>query len=97
MHEFDLLLNKINDEFPICSIVTGHLIARCSSWWKNSFTNIAGQEIDSLTSSAGYIQIIDKPIHVVNNSICIEPYIFYKQKYNFKSWGRFYDFREMLT
>ena len=32
-----------------------------------------GQEIDSLTSSAGYKQIIDKPTRVVNNSMsCID-------------------------
>ena len=28
---FDLLLNKINDEFLICSIATGDFNARCSS------------------------------------------------------------------
>ena len=62
---FDLLLNTINDEFPICSILTGYFNARSPSWWKN--------EIDSLTSLAGYAQIIDKPTHVVNNSMsCID-------------------------
>ena len=29
----------------------------------------AGQEIESLTSSAGYKQIIDKSTHVINNSM----------------------------
>ena len=70
---FDLLLNNINDEFPICSIFTGEFNARCSGWWKNDITNTPGQEIDSLTSSAGYAQIIDKPTHVSNNSMsCID-------------------------
>ena len=41
--------------------------------WKNDITNSVGQELDSLTSSAGYSQIIDKPIHIVNNSMsCID-------------------------
>ena len=35
--------------------------------------NTTGQEIDSLTLSAGYKQIIDKPAHVTNNSMsCID-------------------------
>ena len=51
-HDENLLLNNINDEFPICSIVTGDFNARYSSWWKNDITNTPGQEINSLTSSA---------------------------------------------
>ena len=37
--------------------------------WKNYITNSVVQELDSLTSSAGYSQIIDKPTHIVNNSM----------------------------
>ena len=70
---FDLLFNNINDEFLVCSIVTGDFNTRCSSWWKNDITNTPGQEIDFLSSSAGYTKIIDKPTHVVNNSMpCID-------------------------
>ena len=69
---FDLL-NNLNDEFPICSIVTGDFNARCSSWWKNDITNTPCQGIDSLASSSGYEQVIDKPTHVVSNSMsCID-------------------------
>ena len=47
--------------------------ARCSRWWKNDINNPARQEIESLTSSAGYKQIIGKPTHVINNSVsCID-------------------------
>ena len=31
---FDILLNNINDELPLCSIVTGDFNARCSRWKK---------------------------------------------------------------
>ena len=52
----------------------------------------------TLISSTGYAQIIDKPNHVVNNSMsCIDLYILYKQKYNFKSWSWCYDFWEMSS
>ena len=50
---FYILLSNINDELPLCSIVTGDFNARCSSWWKNDITNLEGQELDSLTLSAG--------------------------------------------
>ena len=47
--------------------------ARCTNWWKDDITNSAGREIASLTSSAGYTKIIDKPTHVINNSMsCID-------------------------
>ena len=71
--DFDIALNKMNDELPLCSIVTGDFNARCSRWWKNDITNLQGQELDSLTLSAGYNQIIDKPTHVINTYIsCID-------------------------
>ena len=53
---FDILLNNINDELPLYSIVTGNFNARCSRWWENDITNLQGQELDSLTLSAGYNQ-----------------------------------------
>ena len=47
--------------------------ARCSRWLKNDITNLGGQELDSLTLSAGYNQIIDKPTHVINTYMsCID-------------------------
>ena len=68
--KFDLLLSKINDEFPLCSVITGDFNAPCSRWWKNDITNLTGEEIETLTSSAGgYAQIIDKPTHIINNSM----------------------------
>ena len=71
--KFDILLRQINDEFPLCSIVTGDFNARCTNWRKDDITNSTGREIASLTSSAGYTQIIDKPTHVISNSVsCID-------------------------
>ena len=70
---FDLLLSNKNEETPICSIITGDFNARTSNWWKNDISNSVGQELDFLISSAGYSQIIDKPTHIVNNSMsCID-------------------------
>ena len=58
---------------PLCSVVTGDFNACCTNWWEDVFNNSAGQEIASLTLSAGYTQIIIKPTHVINNLIsCID-------------------------
>ena len=51
---FDTWLNDINDEFPICSVLTGDFNARNSWLWKNDITKSLGLELDSLTSSAAY-------------------------------------------
>ena len=74
--KFGLLLSNTNQEFPLCSTVKGDFNARCSRWWQNDITNLAGQEIDSLTLSAGYKQITDKPIHIVNNSMSCNDLLF---------------------
>ena len=69
-------MNHINNELPICSVITGDLNARCSKWCNKDITNSVGCEIDTLTSSAGYKQIINKPTHIVNNSSSCTDLIF---------------------
>ena len=57
----------------IYSIITGDFNARSSNWWETDITNSVGQELDPLTSSAGYSQFIYKPNHILNNSMsCID-------------------------
>ena len=69
----DTLVDHMNNELPMCSVITGNLNARCSKWCNKDITNSIGREIDTLTSSAGYKQIINKPTHIVNNlSSCID-------------------------
>ena len=71
--KFGTLLSNINDEFPICSVVTGNFNARNAGFWKNDITNSEILELNSLTSSAGYTQIIDKSAIAVNSSMsCID-------------------------
>ena len=69
----DTIMDHINNELPICSVITGDLNARCSKWCNKDITNLVGREIDTLTSSAGNKQIINKPTHILNNSSsCID-------------------------
>ena len=54
---------------------------------QNDITNSAGQEIDSLTSSAGYKQIIDKPIFIVNNSKSLIDLLFCTNQNTISNYG----------
>ena len=54
---------------------------------QNDITNSAGQEIDSLTSSAGYKQIIDKPIFIVNNSMSLIDLLFCTNQNTISNYG----------
>ena len=67
--KFGTLFSNINDEFPICLVVTGDFNAHNSRLRKNDITNSASLELDSLTSSAGSTQIIYKSAIVVNSSM----------------------------
>ena len=72
----DTLMDHINNELPICSVITGDLNVKCSEWCKKSITNLVDREIDTLTSSSRYIQIINKSNHTVNNSSSCTDIIF---------------------
>ena len=70
----DTLMDYINNELPTCPVITGDLNPRCSKWCNKEITNSVGRKVDTLTSSAGYEQIINKPNHIVSNSssfICL--------------------------
>ena len=72
----DTLMDHINNELPFCSLIIGDLNARCSKWYNNDISNSVGRKIDTLISSAGYKQIINKLNHIVNNSSSCTDLIF---------------------
>ena len=66
-HEFKIfrtnlvtLMDYINNEIPTCSVLIGDLNARCTKWCNNDITNANGYALDTLTSLAGYKQIMNK-------------------------------------
>ena len=71
---FYLLLSSINNLHLTCPILIGDFNVKCSKWYaSNNNNNAAGIELDSITLSSGYSQIIDKPTHFVNGSSpCID-------------------------
>ena len=64
-------MDHINNELTTFFVLIGDFNARCSKWCNNDRAN--GRALDTLTSSAGYKQIINKPTHTANNSLsCID-------------------------
>ena len=80
-------MDQINNKLPIFSVITGDLNARCSKWCNKDITNLFDREIDTLTSSAGYKQIINKPTHIVNNSSSCTDLIFCNNLNLFSNYG----------
>ena len=71
-------MDHINNELPTCSILIGDFNVRCFKRYNNDITNVNGRPLDTLTSSAGYKQIINKPTRTVNNSFSCIDFIFCK-------------------
>ena len=69
----DFLMNNINSLNPAISIITGDFNGKCSKWYSFDPSDNIGKELNTITSTAGYSQIIDKPTHFTNNSpTCID-------------------------
>ena len=64
--ELNLLLTNINNNQPACSILIGGFNLKCSKCCSSDKNNIAGLEIDNITTTAGYSKLINKPTHFVN-------------------------------
>ena len=70
---FDLHLSNINNIYPTCSIVLGDFNAKCSKWCSSDKNNTTGIELDNITMTSGYNQMIDKPTCYINeSSSCID-------------------------
>ena len=77
----DLLLSNINNNHPNCSILIGEFNAKFSKWCSSDKDNKAGCELDNITTSAGYSQMIDN-----ESSSCID-LIFSSNPSLTKNWG----------
>ena len=60
-------MNNINSLNPAISIITGDFNRKCSKWYSFDISDNIGEELDTITSTAGCSQIIDKPTHFTNN------------------------------
>ena len=58
-----LTLTNIDNTSPFPSVLIGDFNARCTNWWAADIDSKAGKDLGTLTSTAGYTQLIDKPTH----------------------------------
>ena len=69
----DLLISNINNNHPTCSILIGDFNVRSSKWCNSDQINRASRELDNITTSAGYSQLIYEPTHFINKtSSCVD-------------------------
>ena len=69
----DSLVNNMNSLNPAISTITGDFNGKRSKWYSFDLSDKIGKELDTITSTAGYSQIIDKPTHFTNHSCsCID-------------------------
>ena len=67
-HSLHILMNNINSLNPSISIITGDFNGKCSKWYSFDTSDNIGKELDTITSTSGYTQIIDKPTYFTNHS-----------------------------
>ena len=59
---------NINDQHSVCSIVIADFNAKCSKWYTTDEDDTVDLELGSITTTAGYSQMINKPTHFINES-----------------------------
>ena len=60
---------NINDLHPAYSIITGDFNARSTNWWKLDKETFEGREINIITGTAGYNQLINQPTYKTKDSL----------------------------
>ena len=78
--EFESFLSGLEDLLSnaLCSksqftVVLGDFNARSPAWWSEDITTLHGTQIDSLTTTHGFKQIISDPTHILpQSSSCID-------------------------
>ena len=70
---FEKMLGDIHSFNSDFSFILGDFNARSKRWWVGDTQTSEGSQIDSLTTSYGFRQIISEPTHILkNSSSCIE-------------------------
>ena len=62
----DSLLSNIKDQHQACSIVIGDFNVKCWKWCTAGKDNTAAFELENITATAGYSQMINKPTQFIN-------------------------------
>ena len=71
--DFEKMLSDINSCNPHFSIILGDFNVRSNNWWQGDTQTSEGSQIDYLTTSYGFQQLIPDPTHILkNSSSCID-------------------------
>ena len=54
-------MNNINSLNPAILIIAGYFNGKCSKWYSFDTSDNIGKELNTITLTIGYTQIIDKP------------------------------------
>ena len=63
----DLLSNILCSKFQF-TVILGDLNTRSPEWWSEDFAALRGTQIDSLTITHGFKQLISDPTHILPQS-----------------------------
>ena len=63
---FEKILSDINKHEPSLSLITGDFNTRSSSWWSKDINTTEELKLFSLTSSNGFLQLINEPTDIQN-------------------------------
>ena len=69
---FEKILGDIHSFKSDFSFILGDFNARSNKWWVVDTQTSEGSQIDFLTTSDGFRQIISEPTSILKNSSCIE-------------------------
>ena len=76
---FEMVLSDINSSNPHFSIILSDFYARSNNWWQGDTQTSEGSQIDCLTTSYGFQQLISEPTHILKNSSSCTDLIFTDQ------------------
>lgn len=63
---------KHYDLNPVFSVLTGNFNVRSWKWWNLDHDSYKGNEVDSITSTARYNQLIEHPTHIAKTCFCVD-------------------------
>ena len=66
---FELTLDKIEENKLFMTIVLGDLFGKSKRWFKNDTTSLKDFMIDVVTSTCGLSQLIQEPTHILKGAI----------------------------
>ena len=73
LKNFELTLDKIQENNPFMTIVLGEFNAKSNNWYKSDIISLEGSKVDTIVNSYDLNQLIQEPTYILNlSSSCID-------------------------